>query len=91
MVRPKKIVKKMENKKNEHIKYGEKDLIVFSGSAYRQIEKQEDKKMGILMESIDFNECLKKKKELEKEAETTTPEEVKDEKVEENKNQIRLK
>ena len=53
-------------------------LIVFSGSAYRQIEKQEDKKMGILMESIDFNECLKKK-------------EVKDEKVEENKNQIRLK
>ena len=66
-------------------------LIVFSGSAYRQIEKQEDKKMGILMESIDFNECLKKKKELEKEAETTTPEEVKDEKVEENKNQIRLK
>ena len=36
--------------------------------------------MGILMESIDFNECLKKKKELEKEAETTTPEEVKDEK-----------
>ena len=47
--------------------------------------------MGILMESIDFNECLKKKKELEKEAETNTPEEVKDEKVEENKNQIRLK
>lgn len=66
-------------------------LTVFNGSAYRQIEKQEDKKMGILMESIDFNECLKKKKELEKEAETTTPEEVKDEKVEENKNQIRLK
>ena len=47
--------------------------------------------MGILMESIDLNECIKKKKELEKEAETTTPEEVKDEKVEENKNQIRLK
>ena len=65
-------------------------LIVFSGSAYRQIEKQEDK-MGIFMDSIDFNECLKRKKELEKEAETTTPEEVKDEKVEENKNQIRLK
>ena len=48
-------------------------------------------KMGIFMDSIDFNECLKKKKELKKEAETTTPEEVKDEKVEENKNQIRLK
>ena len=48
-----------------------------------QIEKQGDKKMGILMDSIDFNECLKKKKELEKEAETTTPEEVREEKVEE--------
>ncbi len=29
--------------------------------------------MGILMDSIDFNECLKKKKELEKEAEQTSP------------------
>ena len=38
--------------------------------------------MGIFMDSIDFNECLKKKKELEKEAETTAPEEVKEEKVE---------
>ena len=47
--------------------------------------------MGILMESIDFNECLKKKKELEKEAETTTPEEVKDEKVEENKKPNKIK
>lgn len=42
-------------------------------------------KMGILMESIDFNECLKKKKELEKEAESTAPEEVREEKVEEKK------
>lgn len=40
------------------------------------------------MESIDFNECLKKKKELEKEAETTTPEEVKEEKVEEKRKEI---
>ena len=37
--------------------------------------------MGIFMDSIDFNECLKKKKELENEAETTTPEEVRGEKV----------
>ena len=41
--------------------------------------------MGILMDSIDFNECLKKKKELEKEAGSTAPEEVKEEKVEEKK------
>lgn len=47
--------------------------------------------MGIFMDSIDFNECLKKKKESEKAAESTAPEEVKEEKVEENKNQIRLK
>ena len=40
------------------------------------------------MESIDFNECLKKKIELEKEAETTTPEEVKEEKVEEKRKEI---
>ena len=40
-------------------------------------------KMGILMDSIDFNECLKKKKELEKEAESTVPEEVQEEKSEE--------
>lgn len=40
-------------------------------------------KMGIFMDSIDFNECLKKRKELKKEAETTTPEEVKEEKAEE--------
>ena len=39
--------------------------------------------MGIFMDSIDFNECLKRKKELEKEAETTAPEEVKEEEVEE--------
>ena len=39
--------------------------------------------MGILMDSIDFNECLNKKKELEKEAETTTPEDVQEEKAEE--------
>lgn len=39
--------------------------------------------MGIFMDSIDFNECLKKKKELEKEAESTSPEEVREEKVEE--------
>lgn len=38
--------------------------------------------MGIFMDSIDFNECLKRKKELEKEAETTAPEELKEEKVE---------
>lgn len=38
--------------------------------------------MEIFMDSIDFNECLKRKKELEKEAETTAPEEVKEEKVE---------
>ena len=42
-------------------------------------------KMGISMDSIDFNECLKKKKELEKEAESTAPEEVREEKVEEKK------
>ena len=41
--------------------------------------------MGIFMDSIDFNECLKKKKELEKEAESTAPEEVREEKVEEKK------
>ena len=41
--------------------------------------------MGIFMDSIDFNECLKKKKELEKEAGSTAPEEVKEEKVEEKK------
>lgn len=41
--------------------------------------------MGIFMDSIDFNECLKKKKELEKEARSTAPEEVKEEKVEEKK------
>lgn len=41
--------------------------------------------MGIFMDSIDFNECLKKKKELEKEAESTSPEEVREEKVEEKK------
>lgn len=39
--------------------------------------------MGIFMDSIDFNECLKRKKELEKVAETTAPEEVKEKKVEE--------
>lgn len=39
--------------------------------------------MGIFMDSIDFNECLKRKKELEKEAGSTAPEEVKEEKVEE--------
>ena len=32
--------------------------------------------MGIFMDSIDFNECLKRKKELEKVAETTAPEKV---------------
>lgn len=42
-------------------------------------------KMGIFMDSIDFNECLKKKKELEKEAESTAQEEVREEKVEEKK------
>lgn len=41
--------------------------------------------MGIFMDSIDFNECLKKKKESEKAAESTAPEEVKEEKVEEKK------
>ena len=41
--------------------------------------------MGIFMDSIDFYECLKKKKELEKEARSTAPEEVKEEKVEEKK------
>ena len=41
--------------------------------------------MGIFMDNIDFNECLKKKKELEKEAESTSPEEVREEKVEEKK------
>ncbi len=39
--------------------------------------------MGIFMDSIDFNECLKRKKESEKAAESTAPEEVKEEKVEE--------
>lgn len=42
-------------------------------------------KMGIFMDSIDFNECLKKRKELEKEAESTAPEEMREEKVEEKK------
>ena len=37
-------------------------------------------KMGIFMDSIDFNECLKKKKD-----ESTAPEEVREEKVEEKK------
>lgn len=41
--------------------------------------------MGIFMDSINFNECLKKKKELEKEAESTASEEVREEKVEEKK------
>ena len=41
--------------------------------------------MGIFMDSIDFNECLKKKIELDKEAESTSPEEVREEKVEEKK------
>lgn len=36
--------------------------------------------MGIFMDSIDFNECLKRKKELEKEAETTAPEKVEEKK-----------
>lgn len=49
--------------------------------------------MGIFMDSIDFNECLKKKKELEKEAGSTAPEEVKEEKVEgkEDKKEIKEK
>ena len=56
-----------------------RSLTVCNGSAYR------GQKMGIFMDSIDFNECLKKKKELEKEAESTAPEEVREEKVEEKK------
>lgn len=48
--------------------------------------------MGIFMDSIDFNECLKRKKELEKEAGSTAPEEVKEEKVEEeDKKEIKEK
>ena len=43
MVRPKKIVKKWKIKKMNILSTSE-GLIVFSGSAYRQIEKQEDKK-----------------------------------------------
>lgn len=68
-------------------------LTVFNGSAYRQIEKTGGQKMGIFMDSIDFNECLKKKKELEKEAGSTAPEEVKEEKVEgkEDKKEIKEK
>ena len=58
-------------------------LTVFNGSAYRQIKKTGGQKMGIFMDSIDFNECLKRKKESEKAAESTAPEEVKEEKVEE--------
>ena len=74
----------MENKKNEHIKY-KQELDGLQWLGLQIDRKTGGQKMGIFMDSIDFNECLKKKKELEKEAESTASEEVREEKVEEKK------